>query len=359
MFAEPRYKLSVRSLFLVLSSLCLIGPVSAQRGSLGSDSGDAGTGGNNTIVGNVYFPSGQRVDKLVRVRLNTMTRGDITSMTDDNGDFTFRRLGPGSYTVVIDGEKEYEPVMQQVNIIQPNRGAGSTGQTYMVQIRLRLRETSAFKPGVLSAEFASVPPPALAFYKKALEQAQAGNNKAAIEQLNQAISEYPSFMLAFNELGVRYLQLGQLEKANESLQSALKIAPDAFAPLMNHGIVLVLLKKFKEAEPELRSALNNNEESAVGHYYLGRALAYLNRFDEAEKELTRAVTLGGDEVKEAHRYLAGVYNARGDSLRAIAELETYLRLTPTSPDAEHLRQLIRQLRGSKPSAPTAPAKANP
>lgn len=345
MFAQPRYKLSVRFLFLVFSSLCLIGHVSAQRGSLVSDSGDAGTGGNNTIVGNVYFPSGQSVDKLVRVRLNTMTRGDITTMTDDNGDFSFRRLAPGSYTVVIDGEKEYEPVTQQVTMVQPNRGAG---QTYMVQIRLRLRGTSAFKPGVLSAEFANVPPRALAFYEKALEQAQAGNNKAAIEQLNQAISEYPSFMLAFNELGVRYLKLGQLEKANESLQSALRIAPDAFAPLMNHGIVLVLLKKFKEAEPELRSALQNKAESAVGHYYLGRALAYLNRFDEAEKELTRAVTLGGDEVKEAHRYLAGIYNNRGDSVRAIAELETYLRVAPTSPDAEHLRQLIQQLRSSKP-----------
>jgi len=119
--------------------------------------------------------------------------------------------------------------------------------------------------------------------------------------------------------------------------------------------VLVLMKQYKEAEPELRRALNIKEQSAVGHYYLGRALAYLNRFDEAEKELTRAVTLGGDEVTEAYRYLAGIYNARGDSVRAIAELETYLRVAPKSPDAEHVRQLIRQLRDSKPSA----SKANP
>lgn len=359
MFPKSRYKLSVRSLFLIFSSLCLIGQVSAQRGILGSDSVDAGTGGNNVIAGTVYFPSGHRVDKLVRVRLNTMTRGDMTTTTDNNGAFSFRRLAPGAYTVVIDAEKEYEPVTEQVNIIQLNRSASSTEQIFTVQIRLSLKGGSESKPEVLSAEFADVPRPALTCYKKALEHAQAGNNKAAIEQLNQAISEYPSFMLAFNELGVRYLQLGQLEKANASLKSALKIAPDAFAPLMNHGIVLVLMKQFKEAEPELRSALNNKEQSAVGHYYLGRALAYLNRFDEAEKELTRAVTLGGDEVKESHRYLAAIYNARGDSERAIAELETYLRVAPTSPDAEHIRQLIRQLRGSKPSVPTAPSKANP
>ena len=32
-------------------------------------------------------------------------------------------------------------------------------------------------------------------------------------------------------------------------------------------------------------------------------------------------------MKEAHRYLAGVYSALGDKQRAAAELETYLRLT--------------------------------
>jgi Flp pilus assembly protein TadD len=351
MFAKPGYKVSVRSVLLALSSFCLLGPVSAQM--VRTDSGDAGTGGTHTIVGSVYSPSGQRVDKLIRVRLNTMTRGDMTTMTDDKGEFTFRRLVPGSYTIVIDGEKEFEPVSQQVDIIQPNRGPGSSGQTYMVQLRLRLRGVSAVKPGVLSADFANVPARAVAFYEKALEQAQAGKNKVAIEQLKQAVSQYSGFMLAFNELGVQYLRVGELEKADEALRSALKISPDAFAPLMNHGIVLVLLKQFKEAEPELRRALITKEQSPVGHYYLGRALAYLGRFEEAEMELNRAVTLGGDEVKEAHRYLAGIHNNRGDSVRAIAELETYLRLAPTSPDAEHIRQLIRQLRGS------APAKANP
>lgn len=359
MFAKSRSKLSVRFLFLVFSSLCLMGPVSAQRGRLGSDSGDAGTGGTSAIQGNVYFPSGQRVDKPVKVRLATQTRGDMSTMTDNKGTFAFRRLAAGRYSVVIDGESEYEPVAEQVDIIIPDRSMNnSPEQIFTVQIRLRLKVGSGSKPEVLNADFANVPKRALAFYKKALEEAQAGKNKAAIEQLNQAISEYPGFMLAFNELGVQYLRIGELQKANEALRSALKLAPEAFAPLMNHGIVLVLLKQFKEAEPELRSALQTKDQSALGHYYLGLALVNLRRYDEAEPELTRAVALGGDEVKEAHRYLAGIYNNRGDSLRAIAELETYLRLAPTSPDAEHLRQLIRQLRGSKP-APTAPSKANP
>lgn len=355
MSVRTRSKLSVRSLFLVVSFLFLMGHVAAQGSrSLGaeSDSGDVGTGGTNNIKGDVIFPSGLHVDKPIRVRLFTMTRGDMTTMTDDNGNFLFRRLAVGRYTIVIDAEKEYEPVKEEINIYQ--RSMGTTEQIFNIQIRLKLKAGNESKPGVLSAEFANVPPGALAFYKNALEEAHAGHNKAAIEQLNQAIAAYSDFMLAYNELGVQYLRLGEFEKANEALRSALKLAPEAFAPLMNHGIVLVRLKQFKEAEPELRNALNLRDQSGLGHYYLGCALANLNRFEEAEKELTRAVTLGGDEVKESHRYLAGIYNARGDREHAIAELETYLRLAPTSADAEHLRQLIQQLKKSQ--GPAAQSK---
>src|SRR5205814_3202933 len=150
----------------------------------------------------------------------------------------------------------------------------------------------------------------------------AGKNKDAIRQLNQAILEYPGFMLAFNELGVQYLQLGEVEKANESLEAALKIAPDAFEPLMNHGIALVRLNRFAEAVPELRAAIKQKDQSPIGNFYLGRALAYMQRYDEGEKELILALQLGGDEMKESHRYLAAIYNVRGDKQRAISELET-------------------------------------
>lgn len=346
MSPQSRFKTVVRLLLLVVSSLCLTATVSAQRGNPNPDSGEAGTGGNNTIVGNVYFPSGQRVDRPIRVRLFTMTKGDMTTMTSDNGSFSFRRLAPGTYTVVIDGEKDYEPVSERVQIIQPLRSINAPEQVYPVQIKLTLKTTSEFRSGVVNSELANVPKRALSFYEKGLELAQAGNSKGAIEQLQRAVSEYSDFMLAFNELGVQYLRLGELKKAEEALRSALKIKPDAFAPVMNHGIALVRLNRFSEAEPELRNALKQKEQSAIGHYYLGRALAYLGRFDEAEKELTSAITLGGKELKEAHRYLAGVYNARGDRAHAIAELETYLRLSPTPEDAARVRQLIQQLRGS-------------
>jgi Flp pilus assembly protein TadD len=196
--------------------------------------------------------------------------------------------------------------------------------------------------GVVNAEFANVPSRALAFYQKALEQAQAGNHKAAIEQLQKAIAEYSNFMLAFNELGVQYLRLGELDKADEALTKALKLAPDSATPLLTHGMLLTVMGKFSLAVTELEIALKQKEQSANGHLYLGQALANLGRFAEAEVHLTRAIALGGAEVKDAHRFLGAIYLQRGDREKGVAEFETYLKLAPKAKDAEQIRQAIRQ-----------------
>jgi tetratricopeptide (TPR) repeat protein len=313
--------------------------------TLESDTADMGTGGRYVIQGTLLFPSGQRVDRPMKVRLYTATRGEVMTMTDTNGRFLFRRLSPGSYTILIDGDKDYENVNEQTNIIQV-RGAGtiSTEEIIPVQIRLKYKTGESIKPEVVHADLANVPKPALELYNGALKLAQEGKNKAAIEKLNQAITAHPKFMLAFNELGVQYQKVGELEKANDALQSALKISPNSFAPLVNHGIVLVRLKKYAEAEVDLRAALKENDQSAIARFYLGRALAYLGAFDDAEKELNTAITLGGEQMKEAHRYLGAIYHARGDTARAIAQLETYLKVAPKAEDADAVRQLIRQLK---------------
>jgi len=335
---------SVPLFVLVTSVFCCLGSVSAQRATLGPDNGDAGTGGKYVIQGSVYYPSGKRVDRPIRVRLSTMTRGDMTTTTDDIGTFWFRRLAPGTYTVVIDAEKEYEPVNEKVNIIQVmSRSANSPEEVISVQIRLRLLVES-HKPEVVNVEFASVPQRAVQFYNEALELGRAGKSKSAIDKLNKAIAEYSNFTLAFNELGVQYMRLGELEKANEALQTALKIAPDSFIALQNRGIVLAMLTRYEEAVTELSHAVRLKEQSATAHLYLGQALANLRQFQEAEEHLMRSVALGGDEVKDAHRFLGAIYLQRGDRQRAATEFEIYLRLSPTAKDGDQIRQLLRQIK---------------
>jgi Flp pilus assembly protein TadD len=322
------------ALFLVLFLLLVVVRVNAQSvvGG-GPPPTDAGWGGG-LIKGEILSPTGQRFSRRISVRLRSMAKGDRTSMTDEKGNFAFAGVPPGDYVVIVDKEQDFEPHSENVTVI--------LGGAPHLSIRLRLKGGAKSKPEVINAEFANVPPNALTTYQKALQSAQAGNNKAAIEQLKQAIAEYPTFMLAFNELGLQYLRLGELDKADEALAKALKLAPDSATPMLTHGILLAVQGKFNLAVTELQMALKQREQSANGHLYLGQAFANLSRFQEAEIHLKRAIELGGDDVKDAHRFLGAIYLQRGERERGVAEFETYLKLAPKAKDAEQIRQVIRQ-----------------
>jgi Flp pilus assembly protein TadD len=333
-------KTVLRLLLAVSCTLCFATGALAQTKVLTPPGGtDTGLGGGNAISGTVLLPGGQRMQGHVSVRLQTMTKGDRLSVTDDNGVFVFRELPNGSYMIVIDKEKDYEPLRQSVDIRQ---FAGAPPQNYTLNLRLEPKGSAVARTGVVNADLAKVPQNALDSYHKAMQSAQAGKNNEAIDQFKQAISQYPNFMLAYNELGALYIKTNDLDKADEALRSALKISPDGAQPLLNHGIVLALKGKFDLAVSELESALKQKEQSAMGHFYLGQVLANLGRFGDAEQHLNRAVALGGDEMKDAHRFLGIIYWRRGERERAITELETYLKLAPNAKDADQIRQLLSQ-----------------
>src|SRR5690349_14484898 len=83
-----------------------------------TDTTNTRLGGNNYIVGTVFAPDGQPITTRMRLRLNSPTWGEILAMTDDRGRFVFSGVGAGTYTITIDGEKEYQPVSQQVEIVR-------------------------------------------------------------------------------------------------------------------------------------------------------------------------------------------------------------------------------------------------
>lgn len=307
---------------------------------------DSGLGGANSITGTVLTPNGQRFDRPVSVRLSTSTRGDRVAMTDGSGNFAFRGLVNGDYTIAIDKEKEYENFSQTVNVFQMR---GAPGQTYPMNLRLKFKPGVTPRPGVINSALADVPPAALAFYKKGLELANGGDAKGAIEQLKLAIAEHPKFALAYSDMGAQYLKLNDPGRADDAFKTALNLEPTLFPALLNHGIVMFDIKKYAEAETIFREVVKAKDDSAAGHFFLGQSLAYLGKFSDAQKELTHALTLGGEpmaaSLKEAHRLLAIIYSTQGDKKRQAAELETYLKLAPNAPDAEQLRKVIAQLKG--------------
>jgi len=346
--------------------------VSGQTIALAQGSGreTTGNGGNHIILGKIFFPSGRRAEGTIQIKLKSYSSPDITVLADSSGSFTFSNIAPDNYTIEVNAGKEFEVAHERLTVdpdLPPPPGMSSvpTQHRFTVMITLQpKREEARAKPGVLNAALAEVPDNARALYEKALTLSQSNDTAKAIDNLNAAISIYPNFPLALNELGVQYLKLGDASRAVEPLRSATKLRPEAFSPNLNLGIALLETHQFAEAEVQLRQALKISSTPAA-HMYLGLTLISMakalkasgspsvasQRLDDAQRELETAIASGGENLAEAHHYLGGIYwrladksLQKRDYARAITEFETYLRLMPKAPDAERIRETIKELR---------------
>lgn len=331
------------SYLILLAALFSAGAclTTAAQGGVGSTRGLPGTSdGIYSIQGHIYFPIEPSAGKRLRIRLTSTDLVDQTTMSDDNGVFLFSRIPAGHYTVTVDGGQEFDTATETVFI---DRG----GLIASVTINLNVKGAAD--------DFARIPKEARDAYAKGTEAAAKGDNKKAAEELSRAVTLYPQFSQALSELGVQYLKLGQADKAAESLQAALKLAPQDVPGRLSYGIALMNLKKFAEAETELRQVLTKNSAIPTAHMYLGIVLLSTSRdektkqydmarYTEAQKEFEVAVQTGKDEVAMAHRYLGGIYAGNRDYKRAADELETYLKLVPKAPDAERMKNAIKELR---------------
>ena len=297
----------------------------------------------NTIQGDIILPNGQRLDHPVIVWLGS-SRGEMSTTSNGNGSFAFSQLGGGRFVVRVDAFEGYEQAIEEISI--PDSGSAGTmnriGQIYRVQIQLRTKSGEAVvKAGVINAN--DPPQEALDLYNKALESVKAGHRDKAIEQLKGALAISPNFVAALNGLGVQYMRTGNHQAAVEAFMNGLKITPESFTLHLNCGISLLSLNKPAEAETQFAAAVAKNEASAAAHLYHARALIALNRLDDAAIDLKRVVEIGGDDLKLAHRYLAGIYVEKGNNAEAVKELELYLKASPDSKETDQIKNLIKEL----------------
>ncbi|HEX8188346.1 MAG TPA: carboxypeptidase-like regulatory domain-containing protein, partial [Pyrinomonadaceae bacterium] len=105
---------------LCLASLLALGlcaaAARAQTNDGLPDPVEVGTGGRHVIRGRLYSPSGRKLDRRLRVRLSGVAGGENTTLSDDNGAFTFRRLTAGTYTLTVEGGRDFETATETVDV---------------------------------------------------------------------------------------------------------------------------------------------------------------------------------------------------------------------------------------------------
>ena len=344
-FYLNRLRWQMAAAVIVLLSAVL----SASAQGVGSSRGLTTGEGSNMIQGRVFFPPGENSSgKSIKLHLeSTEAIGGASTVTDQDGTFRFNGISPGNYAVVVDGGKEYESTREPVTIDAVGRGR-------VVQVTIQLRP----KADAANPAFAGVPQPALEAYQKGTAAAQKGNSKDAAQFLSKAVTISPTFALAVSDLGAQYIRLSQWDKAAETFEALLKLRPNDAAAHLDLGMAhynqgMSLFKenkgepageKMAAAESHLREALKLKSSGPSAHYYLGLTLLKLKRFDEAQAEMEATIKNGGDNIALAHRTLGGLYVGEHRNKEAADELEKYLKLDPKAPDADRIKDSIKQLR---------------
>ncbi|HXM36650.1 MAG TPA: tetratricopeptide repeat protein, partial [Pyrinomonadaceae bacterium] len=235
-----------------------------------------------SIQGRVALPSGGVLNEATRISLQNSRGVKATVFTDNQGQFSFRSLTPGTYDVVVEADPSRFDVTTVSVEVFPNSPA-------IIRIVLKEKKWSASKNtanSVSATELdAAVPAKARKEFERASDAGNEGKTEEAISHLRKAIELYPGYLMARNDLGAQLLAQGKLAEAAEELGRAIKIDSKAFNPKLNLGIVLVQQHKFAEAAAVLRDAIALNSAAPSARLYNGLALEGLNDLEAAEKEL--------------------------------------------------------------------------
>src|SRR5262245_53027320 len=192
-----------RSQFLLVISLFALSMLTGSSNDIraqGNGTASTGTGGNHSIQGKIFFPSGRRADGTIQVKLTSLNSPEITALADSSGSFIFAGLSPGNYTVVVNAGDQYEIAREDVmidsdlNLTRAGVALNPGSRRYTVMVTLQAKpDKNNLKTGVINASLAEIPENARAQYQKALDLIKTGDLQKAVEDLKDAVAIYPKF----------------------------------------------------------------------------------------------------------------------------------------------------------------------
>jgi tetratricopeptide (TPR) repeat protein len=267
-----------------------------------------------------------------------------STLTDETGRFSFRRLEAGAYTVAV-----FEPSRgeaRQTIEIGPSNADSRGRVTLTIQFKdsdFVFADAMRRRHSVDTRQLA-VPEKAMREYQEAQKDLARHDVAAATRRLEHAVELAPQFSIAWNNLGTIAYQTRKFLRAEECFREALAQDPQAYEPLVNLGGVLVNLHKLEEAWDYNVHAVLVRPNDALANAQLGMTYFELANLELAEKYLERAREIDPAHFSHPQMLLAEIHLRRGDNRAAAADLEDFLKYHPDWPKAAEMRQKIREWR---------------
>lgn len=283
--------------------------------------------------------------RALRVKLFGVETPYVDSVeVNPRGEFHFRFLAPGDYTVAVARNGLGE--VRRTVVISP--ALADRAGVIHAAIPYSSAEAAANPDGgIVSVRQLSTPGNASAKYADAQKRLAIHDPQGAVRILEEAVAIAPQFSTAWNALGVIAFQRGEHDRAETLFRKALAADPGAFEPLVNLAGVLLKKKDPAGALPFNQRAVQDRPEDALANAQLGMTYFKLDRFDQAEQYLLAAKRLDPAHFTQPQVFLAEIYARRGNRMAAIKELEDVLALRPDGPLSDSIRQNLVQLSATK------------
>lgn len=304
----------------------------------------------------VLCAAGESARYELRGRLRPGTRASVwlhgatspfedSTLSDDEGNFRFRDLASGAYTLgaFVPGRGELRRTIEVGPSLADAKGR--------IKLTVELRDAqfesrdSLRREALVSAGELSIPEQARREFQEAERSLARRDVHGAVAHFQRAVELAPRFSEAWNHLGTIAYQTRDYPRAESCFRKALEADPKSFQPLVNLGGVLINLSKFDEALRHNMYAVLTHPNDALANSQLGMTYFYLGKLDLSRKYLTIAKRIDPAHFSHPQLLLAEIYLRRQDRAAAAAELDEFLKYHPDWPAAAKIEGDIAQLRG--------------
>jgi tetratricopeptide (TPR) repeat protein len=267
-----------------------------------------------------------------------------STLTEEDGRFTFKKIEPGAYTVAVFIPARGE-ARQTVEV-----GPGTADDRHRVAIKLDLKDSDFIFHDVMRRRHSvgvkqlAIPEKAIREYEDAQKDLARRDVDAAVKRLERAVELAPQFATAWNNLGTIAYQTQKYARAEECFREALEQDPEQYEALVNLGGVLVNLHKLEEAWSYNVHAVLARPNDALANSQLGMTYFETGAPELAEKYFRKAMEIDPAHFSHPQLFLAEIHLRRGDRRAAADDLESFLKYHPDWPHAATMREKIAEWR---------------
>jgi Flp pilus assembly protein TadD len=303
------------------------------------------TRNSSSISGFVYDSKRNPVVQIPVELMNEVNSVIQRTRTDGSGRFSFNGISTGRFTVrVLPLGTNFEEQTKEVELT----GTGALGRPIsdFAQIEFYLRPRKTENETVTGVVFAQdIPADARKLYEKAVSSIDQNKFDEGAQELESALTIFPTYYLALEKLGALYLNQKQYEKARDNYNKAVAVNSRSFNSWYGLCYTNYILKNSASAVEAAQKAVSINPGSVEATLFLGISFRQAKKYEDAEKTLKQVNKLTEGKSPDAHWNLALLYAYNLKRYNdAASELELYLQVTPDAADAENIRKLIKFFR---------------